>query len=124
MNRFIWCTGQRFDEISKMKCFVALVINLIVFVQFSQSHSIPPTIILAESESDSDVSPPVIQDDDDENIVAEVIQPKINLKNTCKTFLLLVDYMGKVVVSEKMIRYIVPHILSLFSNVFLISTVI
>lgn len=65
-----------------MKCFVALVINLVVLVQIAQSHTIPPTIILAEkSEPNNDVGLQVNQDD---NNLPEVTQPEANLNNTCK----------------------------------------
>lgn len=52
-----------------MKVFVAIVINLVVLVQLSQSHTIKPTIVIAEPDVDNDDDlAPVNQDDD---VVAE-----------------------------------------------------
>lgn len=65
-----------------MKCFVAIVISLVVLVQVAQSHTIPPTIVIAKSEAD--VVPPMSLDD---NVVPEVTQPKSNPMNTCKALL-------------------------------------
>lgn len=57
-----------------MKFFWVLVINLILLVQVSRSHTIPPTII-AKSEPDDDVVVKVNQDD---NSISQVYEPELD----------------------------------------------
>lgn len=56
---------------------MAIVINLVVLVQLSQSHTIKPTIIVAESELDND-DDVVLQTDQD-----DYVAPEINPYKTC-----------------------------------------
>lgn len=54
-----------------MKFFGVLVINLILLVQISQSHTVPPTIIAKSEPNDDDV----LQVNQDDNTISEVFEP-------------------------------------------------
>lgn len=58
-----------------MKYFWVLVINLILLVKISQSHTIPPTIIAKSESYDDDDGLQVNQDD---NTISEVFEPDTN----------------------------------------------
>lgn len=72
-----------------MKVFVAIVINLAVLVQISQSHTIKPTIILAPSEPNND-DDGVTQVNEDDNIA-----PETNPNNTCNALFLWLIFRNK-----------------------------